>query len=193
MLRSVQRTRWILAVVAAASTLGCGSSRMSLRQRVGETKLTSAPAPRALEQGSRYVPPSIELYVAGQAPGPCGMQQIPPFEFDYGSSTLDPALDLELSRLARCLVQRPFDAAQLLLVGHADPTGSRASNLDLAYARAEAIRSRLVELGVPAERIVTTSAGESRLPPTRWSEARRVDIVIARPGAAAAPPSSSDR
>lgn len=178
------------AALLAASALvaACGKPGPTLRQPVGVTTITSAPEGEARgDGGAPYTPAPVELYLAQQAPGPCGMDRLPSVEFEFGSSDLAPPEDLRLSELARCVTEDPFDAAEIVLVGHADPIGSPTYNLDLAYDRALRVKNRLVALGVRAERIVVTSAGESPLPPSRWAEARRVDIVLARPEAASPP------
>jgi outer membrane protein OmpA-like peptidoglycan-associated protein len=127
-----------------------------------------------------YTPPSIELYLARKIPGPCGLDQLPSISFDFGSSTLDEAQGLELARVARCLTDKPFDEASLVLVGHTDPIGSRTYNLSLAYERAAHVKARLRDLGVAPDRVIVTAASESELPTERWDEARRVDMLITR-------------
>ncbi len=46
--------------------------------------------------------------------------------------------------------------------GHTDERGTREYNLALGERRASAVRSYLQTLGVPADRLVTTSYGEER-------------------------------
>lgn len=50
----------------------------------------------------------------------------------------------------------------ILIEGHADERGTREYNLAVAGARAEAVKSLLVERGVPAKSIETFSYGEER-------------------------------
>lgn len=158
--------------------IACGSRGARTREPVGETTVTSANAQR---RADGYVPPAIELYLARQLPGPCGMARLPALDFSYGSADLETAQDLDVAKLAECLHRPPFDAARVVLVGHADPIGSASYNLELAFERARRVRSRLVDFGIDPSRILVTSAGEAALPPDRWVEARRVEIVLARP------------
>lgn len=75
--------------------------------------------------------------------------------------------------------------ARLRVVGNADERGSREYNLALAQRRAEAVKSLLVELGVPENRVVARSNGEER-PHTKghdgaaWAGNRRSDLVYTR-------------
>lgn len=185
-MRTNTSSRGIAALLAATVMAGCGRRGPELKQPVGQTTATSAS-----ERASGYVPPTVELYLSRQTPGPCGMARLPSLEFPFGSADLEMPQDVEVSRLAECLRQKPFDAAQIILVGHADPIGAATYNLQLAFDRANRVRSRLVALGVDTSRIVVTSAGESLLPRERWDEARRVDIVIARPQSASPSPARS--
>lgn len=74
---------------------------------------------------------------------------------------------------------------RLRIVGHADRTGTPAVNRQMARERAEAVKLALVRLGVPAERIVVESAGDSRpvveTPRDVGNERnRRVEIIAIR-------------
>jgi flagellar motor protein MotB len=65
------------------------------------------------------------------------------------------------------------------VIGHSDRSGRRDSNQRLALARAQAVKSALIQLGLPPGRITTTAGeccmGDSPIDPA----ARRTDIVIA--------------
>lgn len=67
--------------------------------------------------------------------------------------------------------------------GHTDTAGTNAYNLGLSKRRAEAVRSELVKLGVPANKMVVTFFGEDMLrvkTPDNKPEAgnRRVNITV---------------
>lgn len=181
-------SRSAVALLASLAISACGGRAPELKQPVGQTTVTSA---TRSERASNYVPATLDLYLSRQIPGPCGMDRLPSLDFAFGSAELEVPQDLEVMRLAECLRQRPFDTAQIILVGHADPIGSATYNLNLGFDRANRVRSRLVEVGIAPSRIVVTSAGESPLPRERWDEARRVDLVVARPQSASAPASPS--
>ena len=70
----------------------------------------------------------------------------------------------------------------LTLQGNCDERGSREYNLALGQRRADAVKGRLVLLGIPDERIETLSFGKEK-PRARcndeacWAENRRADFV----------------
>ena len=81
-----------------------------------------------------------------------------------------------LKRQARWLKQNPD--IHILIEGHADERGSTRYNLRLGTQRAQAIRTHLINLGIDANRIETTSWGESKpialcSDETCWSQNRR--------------------
>lgn len=167
---------WIATAVLLAA---CARPGPALEQPVGQTRTTSATAP-APQRAAGYTPTSVDLYLARKTPGPCGLDQLPSISFAYGSTDLDEAQDLVVARVARCLTEKPFEQAQLVVVGHADPLGSSTHATRLAYERAEHVRARLRDLGVAPERMIVTAAVEPELPRERWDEARRVDLLITR-------------
>ncbi len=74
-------------------------------------------------------------------------------------------------------------ASEVKVVGHTDTVGSDMDNNRLSLRRAETVREGLVELGVPAETIEVSGAGESELlveTPDNTDEPmnRRVDINV---------------
>lgn len=172
-----------LALCIAAA--GCAKTP-KLQQPVGETTVSAGRIARAANRPVAPGPTS-QFSLTEQTPGPCGMQRLPSVEFEFGSSQLTPMADMALSRLATCLKEAPFAESRVILVGRADPIGSPTYNLELAFERASRVRQKLMELGVEHARMLVTSAGESPLPKDRWDEARRVDLVLARPNAASPP------
>lgn len=65
--------------------------------------------------------------------------------------------------------------AHIEITGHADPTGSPEHNLELGRARAAGVAAELRELGVPAESLVTRSAGAAEASARRVTFAVRLD------------------
>jgi peptidoglycan-associated lipoprotein len=68
------------------------------------------------------------------------------------------------------------------LVGHADPRGSDEYNLVLAGSRADGVRIFLINRGLRAAQMATTSRGEMEAKGTdeaSWAADRRVDILLA--------------
>lgn len=65
--------------------------------------------------------------------------------------------------------------------GHTDSVGDEAYNLTLSEARAQTVRAKLIELGVPAEVVNSVGYGESK-PITGYAPThginRRVEVVV---------------
>jgi OmpA-OmpF porin, OOP family len=73
--------------------------------------------------------------------------------------------------------------AKVCVGGHSDKTGTEPLNREVAQRRADAVTKFLVELGVPHERIVTSSLGSSKPlvvtgPQTPELSNRRVEVVV---------------
>jgi outer membrane protein OmpA-like peptidoglycan-associated protein len=101
--------------------------------------------------------------------------------FPFNSTDVLPAGRENLRQLAQSLQRYP--GTEVLIVGHTDNVGSDAYNMDLSQRRADAARSYLVSMGVPAERIRTQGRGESEPVAPNETEAgrqqnRRVEIAI---------------
>jgi outer membrane protein OmpA-like peptidoglycan-associated protein len=82
--------------------------------------------------------------------------------------------------------------------GHADDMGSINHNLDVSWRRAEAVRRRLIESGVAADRIRIVGFGRERriaecAMPGCAVQNRRVVTVIGGPTAASVTPDRADR
>jgi len=67
----------------------------------------------------------------------------------------------------------------IILEGHADPRGTKDYNLELSGKRAAAVRQRLIDMGVPSQRIVITLFGELGKPQPTYAKQRRVSARAA--------------
>ena len=106
--------------------------------------------------------------------------------FDTGKSTLRPAALKQLDELvakAKGAGQEGYKLEVIVVVGHADSTGSAALNERLSLARAESVKKYFVDKGVEPNRIYTEGKG-SRQPVADNKTAqgrqlnRRVEIEI---------------
>lgn len=104
-------------------------------------------------------------------------------EFEAGSSKLDDEARVRLRRLGRLLIQQAPRHA-IVVVGHTDATGSRATNEQLSLDRAEAVKDYLVLVGVAPPAVDVIARGASK--PVASNESaegrtlnRRVQIVVA--------------
>ncbi|MCU0952280.1 MAG: OmpA family protein [Burkholderiaceae bacterium] len=106
--------------------------------------------------------------------------------FDTGKSTLRPGAIRQLDELvqkARAGGEAGYKLEVIVIVGHADSTGSAALNERLSLARAEAVKKYFVDKGIEPNRIYTEGKG-SRQPIADNKTAagrqqnRRVEIEI---------------
>ncbi|OZI30717.1 cell envelope biogenesis protein OmpA [Bordetella genomosp. 10] len=78
-------------------------------------------------------------------------------EFETGSATLTPRGRELLDEVANVLPRIRADKVQI--IGHTDSSGSRATNLALSQARADAVKAYMVEKGLPAARFDAVGVG----------------------------------
>ncbi|HXX10901.1 MAG TPA: OmpA family protein [Burkholderiales bacterium] len=110
--------------------------------------------------------------------------------FPLGSNKIKPAGQEKLDELVEQL--RGMRYEKIVVVGHTDPTGSKAMNEKLSKRRADAVRAYLVAKGVDAKRIQTEGkGGADPLPKTQdcdglprmdkiacYAPDRRVDVEV---------------
>lgn len=95
---------------------------------------------------------------------------------------------------ARWLLDHP--EVKIVIQGNTDERGGREYNLALGQKRSEAVKQRLMLLGVPAERIEAVSFGKEKPVATgsteeAWAQNRRADIVYPSSVTAARQPASA--
>jgi OOP family OmpA-OmpF porin len=78
-------------------------------------------------------------------------------EFETGSATLTPQGRAILDQMASVLVKMPGKTVEI--IGHTDNAGSRASNIALSQARADAVKGYLVTKGVAPRSMATMGVG----------------------------------
>ena len=101
--------------------------------------------------------------------------------FLLDSDEFTPESKAAVEDVLRDIARRP--APEVVVIGHTDTVGTDEYNDRLSVQRAERIRTRLIELGIAAERIQAAGRGKRELlVPTadQVSEAknRRVEIVV---------------
>lgn len=92
--------------------------------------------------------------------------------FETDSATLPSSSSDDLKTLADWAMCDSNNA--IILEGHADPRGTKDHNLELSAKRAAAVRERLIDMGVPSQRIVITLFGELGKSKPTYKEERRV-------------------
>ena len=133
------------------------------------------PKPQGASHGSsRYLleaspaagPPALQMIAGTELVPPGGVPAIQAeheyqLYFALGSSDLDgPALRVMHQLIGNALLLRP---SRILVVGHADRSGSDGFNQELSRKRAQTVAARLQEAGVPREAIEIRAVGEERL------------------------------
>ena len=102
--------------------------------------------------------------------------------FETNEATLLPETKQTLDKLVPKISKLPAGQA-VVLVGHTDATGEEQHNDNLSKARADAVRSYLVNKGARADQIVSIGKGENQPVASNTSQEgradnRRVDILI---------------
>ncbi len=102
--------------------------------------------------------------------------------FDFNKSDIredqKPKLKEALEPVKKFLEDNPQE--NIRLTGRTDARGSVAYNYNLGIQRAEAVKQTFVEMGIPAERIITGSLGETNaaVPESASNAAREVDRYV---------------
>ncbi|KGS63867.1 ompA family protein [Burkholderia pseudomallei MSHR7527] len=102
--------------------------------------------------------------------------------FAAGKATFSPgAAQRELQHALRMILANPEQ--RVLIVGHADSSGSDAANFQLSEARARAIRDWFVDQGVLKTRFIVQGAGDTHPiadndSPSGRAQNRRVEVLL---------------
>ena len=100
--------------------------------------------------------------------------------FDFDKYAIKPDQNSAITDNAK--LATTYSSDNVTLQGNCDERGSREYNLALGQRRADAVKQRLVLLGVPESRIETVSFGKEKPRATChnescWSQNRRADFV----------------
>jgi outer membrane protein OmpA-like peptidoglycan-associated protein len=134
-----------------------------------------APAPRA-----EPVAAPAPIPTPAPAPAPQITRNFLVF-FDWDKADITPEASRILQQAAAAA--KAGNIARINVTGHTDTSGSPVYNQRLSERRAEAVKSALIQLGLPAGGIATIGRGESQLlVPTadgvREPQNRRAEIVL---------------
>jgi len=104
--------------------------------------------------------------------------------FETNSAELQSGSNTNLDRLVSFLQQYP--ERRVLIEGHTDNVGNADFNRHLSHRRADAVRSYLIQHGLPTERMSVSGVGMDRPVATNSTAAgrqqnRRVEIIIENP------------
>lgn len=101
-------------------------------------------------------------------------------QFAFNSSRIEGGSLQTMENLAAALASPELGDRRFTVVGHTDGVGSAAYNQRLSAARAQSVKSFLVQRGVPGARLTTQGKGYSELlnsADPSAAENRRVEIV----------------
>lgn len=177
-----------MLICFAVAGIGCGGTQKEPVQAdeaglpkpgSGQEYSPTATWPKGEPPGpTRY----IRLHIGEDVAKTCGVTRAH-FEFDAAEPL--PQDRNELKAIAECLNTPGIKDLPIEVVGRADTKGKTEYNQALGMKRAEHVKGLLVSDGVAAERITTSSRGESEAvgdeqATTGYSEGfdRRVDIMV---------------
>lgn len=78
-------------------------------------------------------------------------------EFEVGAATLTPAGRVILDEMYAAIKQ--IGTPKVQVIGHTDSSGNRQANISLSLARANTVRSYLIEKGIPADNLTAVGSG----------------------------------
>lgn len=96
--------------------------------------------------------------------------------FAFDSSALSGTADAALASMAELARANPDK--RIVLDGHADPIGNAPYNVALSLRRSEAVRDKLISLGVESDRIVLSAYGEDAPLGGSYAAERRVSMWL---------------
>lgn len=104
--------------------------------------------------------------------------------FAYDSFVVENSEFRKIQKAAEYMKTNP--SHRLVTEGNCDERGTREYNMALGENRAGAVRTRLIECGIPGEKILTKSYGEDNpAEPSHseaaWKKNRRVEFAVYRP------------
>jgi len=160
----------IALVVTAVFALILGS--VGCQQTAPKTKDTGERGDFTPDTGEIETVESVEL------------TELKTIYFDFDQSTIRADQRENLKNDAKS-IQAQSNLGVVTLQGNCDERGSEEYNLALGERRAMAVKTYLVDLGVPASRLRTVSFGESKPAvaghdESAWKWNRRVDFAVTR-------------
>ncbi|MEM6961187.1 MAG: OmpA family protein [Myxococcota bacterium] len=113
---------------------------------------------------------------------PRGLQVRGRIQFQSGGVQLSDASDSILQEIAHVLLSNP-ELDPLEIQSHTDNSGDSARNMRLSEQRAELVRQRLIDLGVPSTRLSARGYGQSRplvpnITPRNRAQNRRMQFIF---------------
>jgi peptidoglycan-associated lipoprotein len=148
----------------------------------GRTFIETTPAQAGL--GFELPPPdeatASNIAISAEIKSACGLSDVEGF-FAFDSAKIREQDRAIFRKISDCFTTGPLKGREMRLVGHADSRGDEEYNHVLGQRRADNVRSAVVEAGMSAASVWTSSRGEddaSGSDEQGWAKDRRVDIVL---------------
>ena len=171
------KTALIVATMSiAAVAVGCGSNSMKLpntafNNKPNRTSESLAKTPKSDDKGT-----SGTVSISDDVKNACGISDDEAY-FAFNSANVRSRDVRILDKLRTCFTTGKLKGHIMQLVGHADPRGD--DNLALGGKRADSVKDVIVNHGMPASKVVTSSRGEMDATgndESTWAKDRRVDV-----------------
>jgi peptidoglycan-associated lipoprotein len=172
-----------LAILTSFVLVACGSDppRAITPTTPNEPPKAITPAAQpAPADKAGDVPSRSNINISEDIRKACGISDSEAF-FAYDSANVRPQDQAILQKLATCFSTGPLKGKQMRLVGHADPRGDEEYNMSLGNRRADNVKNAIVNAGLAATQVATTSRGEMDATGTdeaSWEKDRRVDVML---------------
>lgn len=181
----IKQTSNVLMFTACALAAACGGS--SVEATTAADVSAEGPIQNSAEPGTEALTPvpftpdpnSTQVTFDPTLTQQCGLKEAKVY-FPYDSTEVKANADNRVRAMADCLISGNLKGKEIVLVGHTDPRGSDEYNKELGKSRADAIAELLMEAGMPKEKLVIRSAGESGASSDadEWPSDRRVQIAL---------------
>ena len=169
-----------LALAMSFVVVACGSDPPPPAAAPDPVAPPPPAAPPVPPEKAGDVPTRSNINISEDIKKACGITDAEAF-FAYDSANVRPQDKAVLTKLATCFSTGPLKGRQMRLVGHADPRGDEEYNMSLGNRRADNVKNAIVDAGLAAAQVATTSRGEMDATGTdeaSWERDRRVDVLL---------------
>lgn len=157
--------------------------------KVSTTEVTStpvvvpeAPPPPVAEPEPAPEPRGDSISASASLRQLCGISDAEGYaHFDVNSAAIKSGGNDVISKVAACVKDGKLGERKLQIIGFTDPRGTDEHNMKLGRDRANSAKSRLMNLGVTANKVMTESRGETEAKgtdETSWAFDRRVEMHL---------------
>jgi peptidoglycan-associated lipoprotein len=169
-----------LALATSFVIVACGSDPPPPAAAPDPVAPPPPAAPPVPPEKAGDVPTRSNINISEDIKKACGITDAEAF-FAYDSANVRPQDKAVLTKLATCFSTGPLKGRQMRFVGHADPRGDEEYNMTLGNRRADNVKNAIVDAGLAAAQVATTSRGEMDATGTdeaSWEKDRRVDVLL---------------